>query len=342
IEEIEGQLKKEREFVISNNDKGMSFLIEFHVNTEYLMVVAIDKKTNNVYKSLFTLSELHKMDRYFKFFNSPKDIVIDIYELYMKKAILLNCDKQPLIFLSLKWQFNSKNLETKIKIVGKEINHEHRINQLSNKVEELSKIVSQLQIELKEKDMKLYNFINYSDLDTNIFSEFSQYVFILNQIRYSTNRNPLYLNLLYRATMHGDTLSDIQDLVYNEDNIVVLIRNEEGYAFGGYTSYHFEKCDSYDDIIVTDNTAFLFNIYNSTVFPIKKKKNALRYSREKVFIFGDSDIIVNNNFIRGYYYGGSSVPYSYNYSGKNYPECFCGNETYKIEELEVFQCIFSS
>ncbi|ORX83887.1 hypothetical protein BCR32DRAFT_243020 [Anaeromyces robustus] len=275
------------------------------------------------------------MNKYYKFFDSPEDIALNIYELYKKKLITLECDKLSFIYLIIKWQFNSQKLETKIKIIGKETNKELQIIQLTN-------IVSQLQIELKEKDNKLNNLITYLEFESTIFCKFSRYEFILNQIKSSTNRNPLSLSLLYRASRDGDDFDTIKNRVYNRKNIVVLIENEEGYLFGGYTSYQFEECEDYDEYTVTDSTAFLFNIVNSTVYPIKDVKNALQFTRDKVFMFGEGDICVYKNFKRNYYNSGSSVQQSYDYTGKDYPDCFCGDENYRINDIEVYQCNFSS
>ena len=180
-ENIESQLAKYKEFILSNAKNDKTFLIELNVNTEYLLISAIDNKTKYLYKSLFSLNDLCKMDNYFKLFNSPEDVAINIFELYENKSIDIECDKLSFIFIILKWQLNSKNFETKLKLIGKETNKELQIIQMSNSIKDLTETVSQLKLELKQKDKKLNYIINYIN-KSNIFRYFHQYENILNHI----------------------------------------------------------------------------------------------------------------------------------------------------------------
>lgn len=41
---IESQLKKVKEFSLFTNSKEKEFLIEFHINTQYLMIIGVEKK----------------------------------------------------------------------------------------------------------------------------------------------------------------------------------------------------------------------------------------------------------------------------------------------------------
>ena len=163
-ENIESQLAKYKDFTLSNAKGDKTFLIELSVNTEYLLISAVEKNINYLYKSLFSLNDLFKIDKYFKLFNSPEDVAIDIFERYENKSIDIECDKLSFIFIILKWQLNSKNFETKVKLVGKETNKELQIIQMSNSIQKLTESVSQLQLELKQKDKRLNYLINYTNI----------------------------------------------------------------------------------------------------------------------------------------------------------------------------------
>jgi len=345
---IESQLAKIKEFTLSQEKNEKTFLIELNVNTEYLMITAVDKKTNYLYKSLFTLNDLYKLDKYFKLFDSPEDVALDIYERFENKAIDIECDKLSFIFIIIKWQLNSKDFETKVKLIGKETNKELQMIQMSNSIEELTKTVSELQLELKQKDKRLIYLINYINIKSNILSYYHQYENILNKIEATTNKTPLYLTILHRTTKNGTDYDTIKKNVYKKTNILILIKNSENYTFGGYTSSFFDENNDYNsDILKTDSTAFIFNSWNSKIFSVKDPSHAIRLNRENVFMFGDSDIVISRNFGNrnsySYYnnsYGGSSSQSTYDWVEKDYP--FTGKKNYKIEEIEVYQCNFES
>ena len=339
-ENIELQLAKFKEFTLSNTKGDKTFLIELNVNTEYLLISAVEKKANYLYKSLFSLNDLFKIDKYFKLFNSPEDVAIDIFERYENKSIDIECDKLSFIFIILKWQLNSKNFETKVKLVGKETNKELQIIQMSNSIQKLTEEVSQLQLELKQKDKRFNYLINYTNLKSNIFVYFHQYENILNHIEATTQKIPLHLNVLHRLSKNGKDYETIKKNVFNKSNIVLLLENDQGYIFGGYTSAFFEENNDYNkDLIKTDNTAFIFNAWNSKFFPIKNPSHAVRLSRKNLFMFGDSDIVIPRDFGRDYYDNScSTAQSSYDFVENDYP--FTGKKNYKIKELEVYQCIF--
>ena len=54
-----------------------------------------------MFKNILALNDLYQIDKYFKLFNSPEDIANDIYELYQKSAISLECERLSNIYLIL-------------------------------------------------------------------------------------------------------------------------------------------------------------------------------------------------------------------------------------------------
>lgn len=308
------------------------------------------------FKSIFSVNDLYQIDRYFKLFNSPDDIANDIFELYQNNSISIECERLSNIYLVIDWEFNSKKQKAKIKIIGKETNKELHLIQISNlldslekknaqsnqEIEELKKTITQLKEELKNKDNKLNNFINLFQYKSSIFIYLSEYEFILNQVREFTKNNVLYLTLLYRATRDGDNYDTFKSSVYQRNNIVILIKNDKGYRFGGFTSVGFEENNNYNDKYKRDDKAFLFSLYKEKAYPCKNINNALRLSSNKLFIFGNGDIMVNKNFLNNYYgSGGSTEQQTYDYKGEQAALSGVNGKSFQIKEIEVYQCKFS-
>ena len=344
---IETQLAKVKEFTLSKEENEKYFLIELHVNTEYLMIVAVDKKTNYLYKSLFTLNDLYKLDRYFKLFDTPEDVALDINERFENKSVDIECDKLSFIFIIIKWQLNSKDFETKVKLIGKETNKELQMIQMSNAIDNLTKSVSELQLELKQKDRRFNYLTNFINIKSEIFQYFYQYENILKQIEKSTNKIPVGLTILHKSEKNGTSYETIKNNVFKKSNIIVLMKNSENYDFGGYTSTFFDEYNnSNNDLLKTDSTAFIFNAWNSKIFPVKDASHAIRLNRNNLFMFGDTDIVIKRNFGDSYYSYGynsnvcSTAQSSYDFVEKDYP--FTGKQNYTIKKLEVYQCVFES
>jgi len=171
--------------------------------------------------------------------------------------------------------------------------------QLSNSINELAKMVSQHQLELNQKDKKFRYLINFINIKSEIFQYFHQYENILNQIEISTKKTPSSLTILHRSSKNGTDYETIKKNVFKKSNIIVLMENNHNYVFGGYTSAFFDENNDYNsDILKADSTAFIFNAWNSKIFPVKDASHAIRLSRENLFMFGDSDIVIKRDFGR--------------------------------------------
>lgn len=138
---------------------------------------------------------------------------------------------------------------------------EKKNNESNQKIEELNKTISQLKEELKEKDNKFNNFVNLFQMKSSIIDYLSEYVFILNEVQKYTNKKINSLLLLYKATRDGDNYDTFKSRVYQRNYIVILIKNDKGYRFGGFTSVGFEENNNYNERYKADDKAFLFSLY---------------------------------------------------------------------------------
>ena len=169
---------------------------------------------------------------------------------------------------------------------------------------------------------------------------FSEYEFLLKEIQIATKMKVNSLGLLYRATRDTDRYETFKSLVYQKNNIVILIRNEKGFRFGGFISTYFEENNNYNDKYKTDDKAFLFSLYKEKAFPIKNPNQAIRLNRDKLFIFGNNDICVDKNFLNSYFNSGFTQQQSYDYKVEQSVLSGVNGQNFTIKEIEVFQTYF--
>jgi len=168
----------------------------------------------------------------------------------------------------------------------------------------------------KEKDftiVKILNTINQTvkeprNLLETISKQRIEDVFKNTPIKLINNKSQMNLNLNNTQLNISAEDFDANNIFMFDDEeanldllkekiIEILMENSENYYFGGYTSTFFdEHNDSNNDLLKTDSTAFIFNAWNSKIFPVKDASHAIRLNRNNLFMFGDSDIVITREF----------------------------------------------
>ena len=149
--------------------------------------------------------------------------------------------------------------------------------------------------------------------------------------------------LIYRASVDGFHSSNFHQKCDNISNTVTIIRSNNGYVFGGFTTQTWEGSDTYKK----DDNAFIFSLINAENNPqkflIKTASNGSAIycnSRYGPTFGGGHDIYIcsdpnmSNN--------GSKFGTSYNYSGGNRQGYLTGSSSFVINEIEVFAITFLS
>ena len=104
--------------------------------------------------------------------------------------------------------------------------------------------------------------------------------FIINYIR--NNDNSFHfdnLNLLYRGTKDGDRTETCHRLCDNKTNVIIIIKSDNGYIFGGFCKIGFKTNANYEYKI--DNNCFLFSINLKEIYPVIENKKVICYTSNR-------------------------------------------------------------
>jgi len=165
-------------------------------------------------------------------------------------------------------------------------------------------------------------------------------IYSINFIFYRIKENDKSLNfnnikLLYRASRDGDSTKNCHKLCDNKQNVLIIIKSDIGYIFGGYSKIGFKTSKNIDFKI--DNNSFLFSVDLKRIYPAIKDKHSIIYDKETHGLCFTGSLYFEDNFFN----------YNYNSFGNYIKEHFKdlkdkyemngGEKYFKIKELEVFQ-----
>jgi len=116
-------------------------------------------------------------------------------------------------------------------------------------------------------------FFKFKKMDSLILSAAQQISFLA-----CTGFENKSFSLLWRGSRDGFDAATFHRLCDGKANTVTVIKNTNGFIFGGYTSIPWSSSGGYK----TDSTAFLFSLTNPSNIPLKLKAvNPLNPVRKK-------------------------------------------------------------
>ena len=211
-----------------------------------------------------------------------------------------------------------------------------------NKVKEYNK--------LEKKVMDFIFFPYHSDLIPSliILKKLKSYI---KQIIYEKTGKKYqpYFKLYFKATIDGDF--SFHNKTDKYQGYIILIKDEYGNIFGGYTSKNF-KGNSVLDIDYgtqkNDNTSFLFNLDKDEIYPVisSNSDKHIYADFEEGPIFGElvnGDLSIKKNFLSEKSY--SNFPKNFNLNENkinnvnNKLRLTNGQKYFLIKELEAFRVI---
>lgn len=133
--------------------------------------------------------------------------------------------------------------------------------------------------------------------------------------------------ICYRYTTDGQTPSDFHKRCDHLQGTLTIIRTEDEFVFGGYTSQSWSGNEE-----KKDNKAFLFSTIIKTIFPVKKDYIAINAKPILFPTFGMDDIYLSSES-----FSTRSEFQSYEMVGMFIGGLNGGNEKFKIKEMEVFE-----
>ena len=335
-------------------------------------------KNINYYLNFYTLNEFQNFSMIFSLFKSLKDIISFLknlkYEIEEKnedlkvKFNIFNPDgKSKLIELNL--QKYLKDTSYMIKYLLEEIksikinihNSEENTKKLEVEIKELKKnnLNNELNYKseisnLKEENKKLWEennklkklFENINKIEKPINANFNSNIISIKQIEFifdyikenDKSFNLTDIQLLYRGSRDGDKTETCHQLCDNKQNVLIIIKSEKGFTFGGYCKIGF-KTNSKKDEYQIDNNCFLFSIDLKKIYPVIKDKSVICYIGDTFGLCFCGSLGFYNNFMsnkKNKIY--SSIKDYFNGLENNF-EMNGGKSDFKCLELEVFQLL---
>ena len=330
------------------------------------------------YQYCFTINELQNISMIFSMYKAAKEIIAFLKDLkfeieeknenlLLKFNVFMPNGQNKLIELVLKkclldtnniikyllekiksMETNIKNLEENIKL--EKTKHNSEIKELKDNISNLKENNIRYENEnkklwdeinkLKESQIK---FINKDDainsFDSKIIESKDNINFILDYIKQNDKSlNISKIKLLFRGSRDGERTKTCHELCDNKLHVLIIMKSETGYIFGGYSKIGFKANKILEYKI--DNNCFLFSLNLKIIYPVIKDKNVICHIRET----------------SGLCFFGSLMFYDYFMNKKDWPnlnmdikqyfnnfetvyEMNGGQEYFKCDELEVFQLL---
>ena len=233
-------IKSEQVLTIDN----INYLIYISIEKENIFIAAkpVDLEIPFYYQYQSNLDGLCKINKIFSAFDSLEEIKDFLIEFTCKKENI-----------SLKEESNPNNDEEENIIIEIKYN--------------IGKIIisdDKKMIKYLTKLLNKYKFNNSCLLsdDSKLITNISQINLIKAGIKNFDNSKKIKLNLLFRASRDGDTISAFHKLVDGISPTISLIQTKNNYIFGGFTEYAW---DSSSGCVRTNNT-FMFSFNKNKIY----------------------------------------------------------------------------
>ena len=183
-----------------------------------------------------------------------------------------------------------------------------------------------------------YLVINNIIIDSNIIKNKFELAQINNGVKHQLNKNIKKINLLYRCSRDGDSISSFHKNCDNHSNVLFLVETKENRKFGGFTSLHYSQSGGYSK----DDNAFIFSLTNKENYYIIKGKNALCLDNRGI-IFGQtsntgSEFHISNRepcLTADNSFDDTGSNNCYDYGGRKH--ALAGKKQFTVLDYEVFE-----
>ena len=177
------------------------------------------------------------------------------------------------------------------------------------------------------------------DLDSKIIESKSNINFILDYIKQNDKTlNFNNIKLLFRGSRDGDRTKTCHELCDNKQNVLIIMKSETGYIFGGYSKVGFKVNNNLSYKI--DNNCFLFSLNLKKIYPVINDKQVICHIRVNVGLcFYDCLAFYDYFMSKKKSYNIRSNIKEYFNGLENKYEMNGGQNDFKYQELEVFQLL---
>ena len=359
------------EEITINNEKD-NYKIQLGIKENDLLIKVESEKTKRIYyyQQCFTITELQNISMVFSMYKTVKEIIAFLkdlkYEieeknenLVIKFYVFMPNGKNKLIEFELKkclletnniinyllekiksMETNIKNLEENYKT--EKLKHESEINYLKENIS----ILKENNMNYVNENKKLWEEINklkennkINSFDSKIIESKDNIKFIIDYIKQNDKKfNLNNIKLLFRGSRDGERTKTCHELCDNKQNVLIIMKSETGYIFGGYSKVGFKTSRIPQYII--DNNCFLFSLNLKKIYPVIKDKNIICHGKETSGLCFFSSLMFYDNFMSQKNWPNINSDIKLYFNGfENDYEMNGGQEYCKFNELEVFQLL---
>ena len=354
-----------KEFIY--DDENIKWKIKLSSKTDSIIIEVNDMITMfEAYKNTFTLSSLYEIDQIFKKAKNLKEAFSFLsHNLENKKFKLIKNDEKDIMIIQIKYNidfFGDNLLELLLSKIEIDSNLKAQkaleISLICNKeISSLQKENNELKQKIKELELK-YNNLNekFSRYDKILGKEIEyRALFSDNKSRICETEEEIEflkktlpnkkLNLLYRATEHGDSVSTFHSRCDNKGENIVFYKTTKNRKFGGHSCKSWKSSGGWNNDN-DDPNFFLFNLTTKKQYKPSDnyfKNHSSLYSNNThgpilgpesqwIGVVNGSGTILGS----GYGYEHSNIQHmninnsGYEFTGENYFTCV---------EVEIYQVI---
>ena len=327
--------------IASSDDK--SYSLKFSVKSEKIEIYISNNNSIYLsYKASFTIDELHKLNKYFRQFdtiNEAYDFLINIEKI--EEIINIKVEDK---FINLKLSLpNISKAKTQIEInfiiPVVEIKESDLIIKLCEKMEKIDILEKKVNLIYNILSKTDKNFRDYEKISKNIKNIESNIVTIDDfatvqiGIREKLNKTIKEAKLLYRASRDGDS-TQFHSKCDGKKNTVTFVQAKNGRKFGGFANQAFNSNNSW----ISDPNCFVFSLfYNECYY----------YNNNGYMIYGSSSYgpLWGGNRANDLYLASgclnnttsTSSQYSFNYL--NRVNALTGSSNFQAEDYETYELI---
>ena len=314
---IESSINKIKEIIEKTNEKKEEMKIKIQKIFTKIRTALNDREdellleVNNIYEDTFKDINIKKLQ-----------ILPNNIKISLEKGKLINEEK--------KWNDN----KTMYSIIKDCINIENNIKDINSINDKLKNgnLNDEVDINFSPENKELDDFIQ----NVKTFGKIISKNYIINKNDFDListwiNKNISKYELLYKATVDGDSIDDFIKKCENKGPNILIVKSKKGQIFGGYTEKNWTKGKS-----IASPDSFLFNLNIRKKFTINNNGYIHLYSSE--FGYGSNtyyELQLYNNFLSRDNLCNQITNYKKSYS--NQYELTNGDKSFKIEEIEVFK-----
>ena len=316
------------EIVLKLTENENEYTLKFSLQSNSLIINVSEGDTfpQINYNSKFILSDLVKLSKYFKLFDTLEELMPEIKNLCNEKKIKLKKEKSS---ISLTLLLPLKVVEeVHLTIPQAEIDSKQIISDLCTTVNELKKEIKLLRSN-QITDEQLNKNLQSKDILLNEEEKVMVQKWILKRMK--SEGKKIEMTLLYKLTNHGDASSTFHSYCNNKGYTLTLIRNTKGYRCGGFTSQSWSSYGNYK----ADPNAFLFSLEFKEYYPTYDGNNAIYDHSSYGPTFGNgNDLYIANSCSNS---NSSYCNFPYSYCGARQRALSGGVYNFKVNEIEVYK-----